>query len=997
MKLAMRVQAVSKRVTLIATAFVLAVSTLTASVPFILSQDAGAVSTEYTESFEGTNSWSNSSVVSDNTDPGVVSSDGTHYSRVSSGASTKWGGQYRSEFPAGGYSTSLDLYLKMDTASNGAKEQVDYSSAINNQSGTHLRDFIFHVGTDPTVNGQWFVSASNNSPGNPLVAGNAAISQDGWYTLTHDFKNVGGVLAVTLSVTQKSTGTVLGSWTLSSSSDSISSVVGGNRYGWFTGNPFTIPYVAIDNAKLSIPQLPVKNLTTNETFFTIKDAVNDIHTTNGDVIEVSGNHTVTESTLVNKDVTIRGVSGATISTSGSNQLFTVLANGVTFENLAFQKTDNADQIFIGIQSDNVTVKNSNFSAQYNLATDAGTTRALVVSGGVDDLLITGNIFTNIRQPAYINNFSTGAISNNQAHETRGWVIEKASNFELSGNTWGTNAVDFAVIPGVSPETTANNYTCRIATIVGANNNATIQDQAPAPILSCPNTAPSVSFVGSTPTEGSWVHGTVDGNVLATDDYGMGAYFVRYWKNSFESGASNLLQNCQSAPGAFLLGKTVNTTCSFNTATVADGTKVVLSAQFLDGHQVWGSAQRSFYVDNTAPTISVKTDSTSLVDGTVGTNPYSSISFKLYDEAGNLKEVVLNGHVYPRTNTWNDLNWSNINTGDLMQGENTIIVRDKAGNESAPLSFVYDTVAPDAPTLGVNGLTSGQATNQSSVTATWNKPNSDVVKYEYKYWNEISTSPWSASNPWTTEITGESRGGDFTEGEGKHFIQVRALDALGHASPWSNVFEINFDKTGPSIDIPNYSVLGNVITPNVTNNDSTATFAWVQKNGPVDGVTVSSTQTRQPEFTVNTDGTYEYELTATDQAGNATKRTLIFTYFTPVTSTPPASTGEPTPSSQEPAAPTVLPNEAVTPSITGPSTFAAILGTNTTGNTDDADNNGTPAVEGATTQNGLAAAVDADNTDGNALGLAWYWWLLILAALAAIIWWIVAAFRNREQA
>lgn len=988
MKLAVRMQAISKKVTLITVAFVLALSTLAASLPFILSQTAGAVATTYTESFETGNSWTNSTVVSDNADAGVISSNGTHYARVSSGAFTKWGGEYRSEFPAGGYSTSLDLYLKMDTASNGAQEQVDYSSAINSQAGTHRRDFIFHLGTNPAINGQWFVSASNNSPGNPLVAGNAAISQDGWYTLTHDFKNVGGVLAVTLSVTQKSTGTVLGSWTLSDPSDLISTVVGGNRYGWFTGNPFTIPYVAIDNTKLSIPQLPVKNLTTNETFFSIKDAVNDIHTSNGDVIEVTGPQTVTDGTVVNKDVTIRGVGGATITTSGSTQLFTVIANGVTFENLTFQKTDSADQIYIGVQSDDVTIQNSNFSAQYNLAANAGVTRAFAVSGGVNNLLVTGNSFNNIRQPAYINNDSTGTLSNNYANETRGWVIEKASNFALSGNSWGTNAVDFAIIPGENPSATVNNYTCRVPAIIATNNNANIQDQAPASLLTCPSTAPTVTFNGATPAEGSWVRGTVNGSVLATDDHGMGSYYVRYWKNAFESGIANLAQNCQSAPGAFLLGTSVNATCSFNTATVADGTKVVLSAQFLDGHQAWGSALRTFYVDNTAPTITVKTGSASLVDGSVGTNPYSSISFKLFDAAGNLKEVVLNGHVYARGGTWNDLNWLNITKSHLVQGTNTIIVRDKAGNEST-LSFVYDTVAPDAPTLGVTGLTSGQATNQSSVTATWNKPNADVAKYEYKYWNEILTSPWNVSNPWTTLVIGESRTGDFTEGEGKHFLQVRAFDALGHASPWSNIFEVTYDATPPDIQIPSYNALSNVITPNATNNDSSAGLKWVQKSGAIGGVIVSGDETLRPDFTVNVDGTYEFELTATDNAGNKTVKTLSFTYLTP----PVPTTLSDDSTSGTPATPVTIANPAITPATISPFAVAQVLGDSTSNDDDSADN---AEAKGISTEKNLADTVDAGNTTGNALGLAWYWWILIVATLATLIWWIVSAIRNRAQ-
>ena len=246
-----------KKTTLFATAFVLAVSTLTAAVPFILSKEAAATATPYSQSFEyGSSDWSNSTIV-DNGADGFAASEGSHYARVSSGAFTGWGNdRSRATFPVGGSSTSLDLFLYMDTASNGADLRVDYSSAINNQSGTHLRDFIFHLGTDPTTPNQWLVSTSNNSPGNPSVGDNLKITQDGWYTLKQDFKNVNDVLVVTMSVARKSDGQVLKTWTLSTPTDLISSVVGGNRYGWFTGNRFDIPYVAIDNAQLTLYNAP---------------------------------------------------------------------------------------------------------------------------------------------------------------------------------------------------------------------------------------------------------------------------------------------------------------------------------------------------------------------------------------------------------------------------------------------------------------------------------------------------------------------------------------------------------------------------------------------------------------------------------------------------------------------------------------------------------------------------------------------------------------------
>lgn len=209
-----------------------------------------------------------------------------------------------------------------------------------------------------------------------------------------------------------------------------------------------------------------------------------------------------------------------------------------------------------------------------------------------------------------------------------------------------------------------------------------------------NTAPSVVFADPTPAADSYVHGMITPHVLASDDYGMGSYYIRLWKNAFESGSANLVSNnCSSAPGAYLLGTAQDSTCpSIDTTALADG-KYVLSAQFLDGENLWGSALRTFYVDNTNPKISIKTG-TGANDGTIGKDGvYSRISFKLNDPNGGLSKVVLNGNEYTRTNEWNDLNWVNIIKSQLIEGTNTVYAVDRAGNQSTALTFIYDKTAP----------------------------------------------------------------------------------------------------------------------------------------------------------------------------------------------------------------------------------------------------------------------------------------------------------------
>ena len=178
------------------------------------------------------------------------------------GPYTNWGG-YSSIFPPGGYQTRVDIYLDVTWAQTHVDRRFDWSSAVNNTSGQHRRDFAFNAGTEPTG---FVISASNNGtrcgafPANP---GRLPIhvTVSGWYTFEHSFTGVtGGPLAVVMRVIHKATNTTIGTWALTDPSDVIGVPVGGNRYGWFIQNE--IDDLAIDNSErtgiLSTPGCDIK-------------------------------------------------------------------------------------------------------------------------------------------------------------------------------------------------------------------------------------------------------------------------------------------------------------------------------------------------------------------------------------------------------------------------------------------------------------------------------------------------------------------------------------------------------------------------------------------------------------------------------------------------------------------------------------------------------------------------------------------------------------------
>ncbi len=147
--------------------------------------------------------------------------------------------------------------------------------------------------------------------------------------------------------------------------------------------------------------------------------------------------------------------------------------------------------------------------------------------------------------------------------------------------------------------------------------------------------------------------------------------------------------------------------------------------------------------------------------------------------------------------------------DLVDGAYTATVTaigtfGESSNPVATRNFtvhVPDTTAPDAPVLTAPGFISGVTSNKYNITESWNKPSADTVSYEYKYWNNISDNDYEGESkalitPRTTESTTEV----FNQGDGTHYMQVRAIDAAGNKSAWSNTFVVIYDGTAPTYTI-----------------------------------------------------------------------------------------------------------------------------------------------------------------------------------------------------
>jgi hypothetical protein len=200
---------------------------------------------------------------------GITSASGSYHA-VSSPNGTpfsRWGGY---NYGAGNnvptafqeYITSVDIFLNV-AGGFANNTRFDFDSAINNSSGSFLRDFIFNAGFYNDTDGspgsgtnRFVFSASTSSQPNDTFAKNPAnspiaIDTTGWYTFEHHFYDNAGSLAVDMSI-YDSSDALVNNWTLNTT-DLIASV-GGNRYGWFDYNE--LPVLAFDNASLTIVPEP---------------------------------------------------------------------------------------------------------------------------------------------------------------------------------------------------------------------------------------------------------------------------------------------------------------------------------------------------------------------------------------------------------------------------------------------------------------------------------------------------------------------------------------------------------------------------------------------------------------------------------------------------------------------------------------------------------------------------------------------------------------------
>lgn len=770
----------------------------------------------------------------------------------------------------------------------------------------------------------------------------------------------------------------------------------------------------------------------------------------GDTLTVIDSCTQTINIPITKNITIQGANNATISTSGTVKLFTILTAGVKIQNLNFVKTDKAStQNLVGIQASNTTISNNKFSGQYTVAQNDHTSRALEVSGAVTGLTISGNTFNSLRQPAYINSSVSGIINNNYVNETRGWVILANTNLSFAGNTWGNNAVDIAFIDSdQNPNTqiVPNNYSCQtMAAIKSANNGAEIDNQLLT--LPCP-VVPTVSI--NVPREGGVAATTRHNNTLAITGSFKDDKAVNYLQLELVK-AGNLVTVYTmhynnpglKADGSFAVNVPVPASLE------SDNYSLYYTGTDFDGG-VTQRFERKFIIDNTSP-------ATTLVapTGLVGNNftvsgvatdnqSLSRVYVQLVNRQNSQRYGGTTIHLNGTEQSWSrTFNATDLNLPDGQYATH-VAATDSVGNSTNvgwSANFTVDKTVPIAPTnlrwttSSSSNIPNGGATRLSNGTASWvTSESSDVSHYIYKYWNDIEGNPYKPGNEYRVRVDGSSLPGSFTEGEGVHHFCVETVDNAGNTSSCEQ-FTITYDETDPEL-----SVVSPAIGATVINNGQTITVNG-SVNDDISGmnrvvmfVNNSNNGTRQVfrdfdssnggefSFTIPAGtlavGSHQLVVNAYDNAGNSTVSRVSFTVAQPAAQEEPETPAEENPDNtngdgetESPNAPdTALPPGSADTSSTGQpagtipqpaffQNFAATL-------TDDGTVSAVPTTENSEDTDGEvlgaednlaqnAASADSEKKDLKFFGVNWYWLPAGLAGFAAL-WWLLGLLRRRNN-
>lgn len=214
-------------------------------------------------------------------------------------------------------------------------------------------------------------------------------------------------------------------------------------------------------------------------------------------------------------------------------------------------------------------------------------------------------------------------------------------------------------------------------------------------------------------------------------------------------------------------------------------------------------------------------------------------------------------------------------------EQTVTFADQARNIGS-YTFVVDRTAPEAPVFSAQGFTNGGVTNKQNITAEWTKSSDSTASYEYNYWNDIVNNRYKQQTPYSVQTAELSHSGSFNQGDGTHYMRVRAIDAVGNVSAWSNVFTVVYDSKAPVIatNVAQDGVLSgqaalyltteDEANPNITNIRVLGADGNLAGSQHLYKTNSSNSEVLLLDTTTLSNGQYKIQFSARDKGDNAAK-------------------------------------------------------------------------------------------------------------------------------
>ncbi len=128
-------------------------------------------------------------------------------------------------FPAGGYLTSIKIYLDASWAAANPGQIVNWDIGLTGITDTYLSDNSFALTSTSNGGGGWLLGL-----GTDVTAGPTLLTTSGWYTFNLAFTAVGGEVFATYSVLNSASTSVFAA---AQDTGTQAAATGGVRYGWF--------------------------------------------------------------------------------------------------------------------------------------------------------------------------------------------------------------------------------------------------------------------------------------------------------------------------------------------------------------------------------------------------------------------------------------------------------------------------------------------------------------------------------------------------------------------------------------------------------------------------------------------------------------------------------------------------------------------------------------------------------------------------------------------